>query len=150
MTVALLRPDSLNLPLFLHLVGAIVLVGGLLSVTLLLATALGRAPVRTLLLGVAFRAQLATVLPGWVLMRLAGEWLSSREDPGSPAWLDIGRGIADPGLLVLLGLTALCWVAARRADAPAGPRMARAAAVLAPLYLVALAVAVWAMSAKPS
>jgi hypothetical protein len=148
--LALLRPDSLNLPLFLHLVGAVVLVGGLLSVTLLLSTALRRPPLRTLLVGTAFRAQLATVLPGWVLMRLAGEWLSSREDPGNPTWLDIGRGIADPGLLVLLALVVLSGLAARRPDAPSVPLLVRTAAVLAPVYLAALAVAVWAMSAKPA
>jgi hypothetical protein len=148
--LALVRPDSWNLPLFLHLIGAIVLVGGLLSVTLLLATALGRPPVRALLLGVAFRAQLATVLPGWILMRLAGAWLSSKEDPGSPTWLDIGFGISDGGLAVLLVVTVLCGLAVRRAAGAAPPAAARIAVVLAPLYLAALAVAVWAMSAKPS
>jgi hypothetical protein len=147
--VAVVRPDSLNLPLFLHLVGAVVLVGGLLSVTLLLAGALRRPPAGALLLRVAFRAQLATVLPGWILMRAAGQWLSSREDPGSPTWLDVGSGIADGGLVVLLLIAVLCWLASRRPDAPAAPRITRAAAALAPLYLVALAVAVWAMSAKP-
>mgnify|MGYP003694337199 CR=1 FL=1 len=76
MMVALVRPDSWNLPLFLHVLGATVLVGAI-GATVLIAV---RAPTlrRLLVRTIGF-----LVLPAWVLMRFAGQWIDSREDvPG--------------------------------------------------------------------
>ena len=147
--LALVRPGSWNLPLFLHLLGAIALVGALIAVTLLVVEALRRAPLRPLLLRLALRTHLAVAVPGWVLMRVAGQWLESKEDPGSPTWLSVGFGVADGGAAALVVLAVLLWFAARRPTGSRPPATARIVAVLAPLYLAALAVAVWAMAAKP-
>ncbi len=146
--VAIVRPGSWNFPLFLHLLGAFVLVGGLIAVAVLALQAWRRDnDERLRLWPLAFRTMLLVVLPGWLVMRVAGQWLASREnlDDVEPGWLDYGFFIGDAGLVVLLVLTALTWWSARRGAAWAE----RAAAVLAPVYLVALAVAWWAMTTKP-
>jgi hypothetical protein len=100
----------------------------------------------------AFRTLLVVAWPGFVVMRIAGQWLESREDvPGDPTWLGIGFAVSDFGVLLLIVLTVLAWRAARRPPANPGDRPAtsRAVAALTPIYLLALAVAWWAMSAKP-
>ena len=104
MTVlAVIRPDSWNFPLFLHVLGAMILIGGLLTG----ASSLGfaRGDVRFLRLG--YWSLLAVSLPGWILMRAGGEWIASREGWNksgvpSPTWLDIGFLLADIGGLILL------------------------------------------------
>src|SRR5918911_4122803 len=90
MALAVLRPDSWNGPLLLHLVGAFGLVGGLLAVAVA-TLAPRRLPGSGLLLDrLAFRTLLVVAWPGFVVMRVAGQWLESREDPGDPTWLGIG------------------------------------------------------------
>ena len=77
--VALIRPDSWNFPLFLHVLGAMILVGGLLAGAATLGYARGEA--RFLRLG--YWTLLAVSLPGWVLMRLGAGWIA--EVNGKPA-----------------------------------------------------------------
>jgi hypothetical protein len=61
-----------------------------------------------------------------------------------PTWIGVGIAVGDGGALVLIALTVLGWLSLRRR-----PSFARYFAGLASLYLAALAVAWWAMSAKP-
>jgi hypothetical protein len=138
--VAAIRPDSWNLPLFLHVLGAIVLAGAVASAALASGSAV-------VLRGLPFRILALVAVPSWLLMRLAGQWIDSKEDiQGDPTWLGIGFTVGDFGLLVLLVATVVAWWARRRP----GLRWPRqTAGGLAVLYLLALAVAWWAMSAKP-
>jgi hypothetical protein len=138
--VALVRPDSWNFPLFLHVLGAAVLVGaiGATVVIAIRAPSLRRLLVRT----IGF-----LVLPAWVLMRFAGQWVDSREDiPGDPAWLGIGFGVGDAGLVLLVITALIAWWGLRR---PGRRWPVRAVAVISGLYLIALFVAMWAMTTKP-
>jgi len=138
--VALVRPESWNFPLFLHVLGAMVLVGAVAAT----AIAAGRG---TVLRGIAFRTMLFLVLPAWVLMRLAGQWIDSRENPSDDAtWVGIGFVVGDAGLVVLIGTAVLAWWAYRH---PERSWPGRAVAGVASLYLVALLVAMWAMTTKP-
>ena len=140
MMVALVRPDSWNLPLFLHVLGATVLVGAIAATVLIAvrAPALRRLLVRT----IGF-----LVLPAWVLMRFAGQWIDSRENvPGDPAWLGVGFIVGDAGLVLLVVMALIAWWGLRR---PARRWPARAVAVISGLYLIALFVAMWAMTTKP-
>src|ERR687895_1159523 len=106
MPVFVLRPDDWDLPLFLHVLGAMILVGALCVVVIaLLATWRTReaeeaAPLRRL----GFQALLLGALPSYLLMRIAGEWIASEEDldESDPDWLGVGYVIADLGALVLL------------------------------------------------
>jgi hypothetical protein len=138
--LALVRPDSWDFPLFLHVLGAMVLVGAVAATVI----AAGRG---TLLRGVAYRTMVFLVLPSWLLMRVAGQWIDSKEDlDGDPAWLGIGFIVGDAGLLFLLVTAVLAWWAYRH---PERRWPGRAVVGLASLYLVALLVAMWAMTAKP-
>ena len=140
MMLALVRPDNWNFPLFLHVLGAGVLVGAV-GATVIIAT---RAPAlrRLLVRTIGF-----CVIPAWVLMRFAGQWIDSRENvPGDPAWLGVGFIVGDAGLVLLVVMALIAWWGLRR---PERRWPVRAVAVISGLYLVALFVAMWAMTTKP-
>ena len=138
--LALVRPDSWNFPLFLHVLGAMVLVG---AVGATVAIALGAPDWRRLLV----RTIGFLVLPAWVLMRFAGQWIDSKEDiPGDPAWLGVGFIVGDGGLLLLVVTALIAWWALRR---PERGWPVKAVAVISSVYLIALFVAMWAMTTKP-
>jgi len=149
--VAVVRPDSWNFPLFLHVLGAMVLVGGLLAGASSLAFA--RGDVRFLRLG--YWSLLAVSLPGWIVMRAAGDWIASRqgwtkEGVPSPTWLDIGSSVADIGGVILLASLVLGGIGVRRTREGKGFGLLKATLVLSLVLLAAYVVAVWAMSGKPS
>jgi hypothetical protein len=151
MTVlAAIRPDSWDFPLFLHVLGAMILVGGLLTS----ASSLGfaRGDVRFLRLG--YWSLLAVSLPGWILMRAGGEWIASREGwtkegVPSPTWLDIGFMLADAGAVVLLVSLIVGGIGVYRLREGKGAGLLKATLVLALVLLAAYVVAVWAMAGKP-
>ena len=143
MTVAAIRPDSWNLPLFLHVLGAIALVGAMASAALATRVSGAMATLR----GLPFRILLLVAIPAWLLMRIDGQWIDNKEDiQGDPTWLGLGFAVADAGVVVLVVATGVAWWAAKRPNR-LWPR--RTVAALALLYLAALAVTWWAMSAKP-
>ena len=152
MTVlAFVRPDSWNFPLFLHVLGAMVLVGGLLAG----ASSLGfaRGDVKFLRLG--YWSLLAVSLPGWILMRAGGEWIASREGwtkkgVPTPTWLDIGFLLADAGGVILLISLVLGGFGVRRLRDGKGAGLLKATLVLSIVLLAAYVVAAWAMAGKPS
>ncbi len=154
--LATIRPDDWNDPLFLHVLGAMVAVGGLVLAFVYLAGAWrGQSPQ---LLRAGFRALLFGAIPGYVVMRLAAQWIYTTEGldnaPTDPGWIGIGFGVADFGLLFLLIATITAGVASRRAaadGAAASPPVIgiRVATVLTALMLVAYIVAIWAMTTKP-
>jgi hypothetical protein len=147
--VAAIRPDEVNFPLLLHVLGAMLLVGAVFAVAIALVLgwrradpALDRFGLLTLLVG---------VLPSYVLMRIGAEWTASEENLGdaSLAWLDTGYIVADLSLLVLLVSAVLAGFGLRRMRGGGGRSLARIVAVVAVLLLAAYLVAVWAMTAKP-
>ena len=149
--VATVRTDSLDFPLFLHVLGAMILVGGLLAGASSLA--LARGDVRFLRLG--YRSLLAVALPGWLLMRIGAEWIASREGwthegVHSPTWLNIGFILADAGGLILLVSLIVGGIGVRRLRAGQGATLLKTTLVLSVVLLGAYVVAVWAMAGKPS
>jgi hypothetical protein len=148
--IAVVRPDSFDFPLFLHVLGATVLVGGLLAG----ASSLGfaRGDVRFLRLG--YWSLLAVSLPGWILMRAAGQWIASREGwtkkgVDEPTWLGIGFLLGDLGGLILLISLIVGGVGVYRLRKGKGSGLLKATLWLSLLLLAAYVVAVWAMSGKP-
>lgn len=138
-------------PLFLHVLGAMILVGGLLTGASSLA--LARGDVRFLRLG--YRSLLAVALPGWLIMRIGAEWIASREGwtkkgVPSPTWLDIGFLLADAGGLILLVSLIVGGVGVRRLRDGRGAGLLKATLVLSIALLGAYVVAVWAMAGKPN
>jgi hypothetical protein len=147
--LAIARPDSWNLPLFVHVAGAMLLVGALVVVLVASAGALRRGDGTAALARLSFRSLLLGVLPAYIVMRIGAEWIASEEAVGDPTWVGIGYATSDGGLLLTIVAIVLAWRAARRgADGPGG--MGRAVVVLAGVLLLAFLVAVWAMTAKPS
>jgi hypothetical protein len=151
--VAVARPDSWNLAVLVHVLGAMALVGGLIASAGLLAFARGD----TRLLRLGYWSLLAVSVPGWVVMRVGAEWVYSKEGwddlPSGfdlPAWLDIGFLVADGGALILLVGVILGGLGVRRLRCGGGARLLRATLLLSTVLLVADLVAVWAMAGKPS
>jgi hypothetical protein len=149
--LAAIRQDSWDFPLFLHVLGAMILVGGLLTGVSSLGFA--RGDVRFLRLG--YWSLLAVSLPGWILMRAGGEWIASREGwtkegVPSPTWLDVGSLIADLGGVILLVSLIVGGVGVYRLREGKGAGLLKATLVLSFVLLAAYVVAVWAMSGKPS
>ena len=148
--LAVVRPDSWNLPLFVHILGAMILVGGTLTAASALAFARGDA--RTLRLG--YWSLLAVALPGYVLMRIGAQWIYSKEGlddaPIEEAWTGIGFAIADGGALLLLIALITGGVGVRRLRDGKGTALLKATMVISLILLAAYVVAIWAMSAQPS
>jgi hypothetical protein len=150
--LAAVRPDEQNFPLLVHVLGATVLVGGLLSGASALAFA--RGDVRFMRLG--YWTLLAVALPGYVLMRVGAHWIYSEqgwddlpEGTDEPAWLGIGWIVADIGALLLLISLIVGGIGVRRLGAGKGAGLMKATMVIAFLILAAALVAVWAMAGKP-
>jgi hypothetical protein len=148
--LAVVRPDAWNLPLLVHVAGAMLLVGFVtVAVTSFVRAVRGGEPAGTAVLTrVGFRALVLGAIPAYIVMRGGAEWIASKEGVADPTWIGIGYSVSDGGLLVLL-ITA---VVARRATRRTrdGAAASRVAPALAAFLLVAFTVAVWAMTAKPS
>jgi hypothetical protein len=143
--VAFSRPEF---PLFLHIFGAMVLVG-----------AVAAAVVAQLVPGVgvvdgdrmrrfSFRTLLLAALPAYIVMRIGAEWMYSKEFgdvEDDPTWIGIGYITADLGALLLLIALITAGIAAWKSKT----RLGKASGVVAAIALAGWIVAVWAMSGKP-
>ena len=148
-----IRPEDWNLPLFLHILGAMVLVGALVLVVASLAFARGGDSAAGMRL--AYRSLLFAAIPSWIIMRVGAQWIASKEGLDDldepPAWIDIGFVTSEPTLLLLIIATVCAGIAARRAregDRAFGG-LNKTALVLVSITLLAYVLAIWAMSTKP-
>jgi hypothetical protein len=149
--LATVRPHGWDFPLFLHVLGAMILVGGLLTGAACLAFARGDA--KYLRLG--YRSLLAVALPGWLLMRIGAEWIASKEPWGkngvpTPTWLGIGEAVADLGGLILIVSLIVGGIGVRRLRTGKGATLLQTTLALSVVLVGAYVVAVWAMAGKPS
>jgi hypothetical protein len=147
MTIALVRPDSWNLPLFLHVLGATLTFGTTATVAILAFAGRSAASERALWLrGLAFKIGFFVLVPAWILLRIPAQLIDNKEFPQhEPGWVGVGYPVTEGGALLIILMLILGWVSRRK-------QQSRAAAVvpwLATLFLVALGVAWFAMSAKP-
>ncbi|MFN8632149.1 MAG: hypothetical protein U0838_18065 [Chloroflexota bacterium] len=151
--VAAIRPDQWDLPLFLHVLGALTLVGALALCTVLLTAAWRQGSPEGL--GQALRALTLGALPAWIVLRVSAEWIFEKEGYNdvekTPTWLGIGYMVSDVGFLLIVVAGLLGWFALRRARAdgtrPSGS--VRVAAILVALLVALNVVALWAMTTKP-
>ena len=152
MTYAAVRPDAWNFPLFLHVLGATVLVALLAVAAVVLVAARRAGDDRTATVRLAFRTLLIGAIPAYIVMRAGAEWIVDKESltDSKASWIGIGRGVADGGMLVLIVLTVLAGLAYRRARRGGEPlTLVRWATGLTLLLIVAYGVALWAMATKP-
>ncbi|HXV34616.1 MAG TPA: hypothetical protein VD695_04375 [Gaiellaceae bacterium] len=147
----------MELPLLLHILGASILVGGLITALSFQLVGWAReTPAGAAMLArYGFLSLLVLALPGWILMRAGAQWIWSeqgwddvRDEPG---WLDIGWFTGDLGLPVILVTVILAGLGARRLRQSGGTTssLVRGATALTAIMLIANVVTVWAMSAKP-
>jgi hypothetical protein len=145
-----IRADEVNFWLLIHVLGAFLLVGTLvLALTaLFLAWRDGSEASARL----AFRSLLIGVIPAWIVMRVAAQFLLDKEglEDAELAWIEIGFITAEPGFLLIVVSTVLAGLAMRRARRGEGAGTGvKVAAVLASVMVVAYVVATWAMTNKP-
>ena len=152
--LAAIRPDEQSFALLLHLVGATIAFGGLLAC----ATSLLLARGETRLLRLGYFSLLLVSLPGWILMRAAGQWLFDQQNwselPSNlndPAWLKIGFIVADWGGVLFLISLAVGAIGLRRLQTGNGSAaLLRSTMVISLILALAYAIAVWAMTGKPN
>jgi hypothetical protein len=131
--------------LFVHVLAATALFGATGAVAVLGLAARQRTD-QLPLARAAFWTLLLLAVPSWVLTFTFGSWTKSKAHwPDGLAWIDIGFRVTDGGLILLLVSAAVAYRWTRRPD---NSWSASAIAVLASVYLVALAVAWWVMTAK--
>jgi hypothetical protein len=148
---------TLEFPLLLHILGASILVGGLIAALSfqLFGWARETPAGAAMLARYGFLSLLVLALPGWILMRAGAQWVWSEagwdDVPSEPAWLEIGWITGDLGGLVILVSLILAGLGARRLRLSGGTTstLVRIATVLTAIMLIAYVVTVWAMSAKP-
>ena len=148
-----MRPDDINVALLVHVLGAMVLVGGLLTAASAAiigwrdeGIALGRFSYKTLL-WVAF--------PAYIVMRVGAQWVEVKENlddlAEDPAWIGVGYITADLGGLLLIIALILGGIGLRRArNGGGGSGLLKATGVIATLLVAVYIVAVWAMGGKPT
>jgi uncharacterized cupredoxin-like copper-binding protein len=152
--LAAIRPAGQDFPVLLHIVGATIVFGALLAS--IVSLALARGQVR--LIRVGYFSLLFVALPGWILMRLAGEWVYRKQGWNDapdqlkdPTWLRIGFGVADwGGLLFLLALVVGGVAVLRLRSGKSGAGLLKVTMSIAVVLAVGYVGAVWAMTGKPN
>jgi hypothetical protein len=150
MTVSVLGASRPFWPLFLHILGAMVLVGAAATgAVAALASASSEQGGR--LRRIAFRSFLLVALPAYIVMRVGAEWIYDKEygdlvPEYEPTWIGIGYITAEGGGVLLVVTLLLSGFSVRTGR----PGHARAAGILAAIATIGWLVAVWAMGGKPS
>jgi hypothetical protein len=149
--LAATRPDDQNLAVFVHVIGAMVLLGGLVTGGTALVLGWREATARLLRFG--YFTLLAVALPGYIVMRIGAEWAYASgpwdDLPEDPAWVGIGYIIADAGALLLLIALIVGGIGVRKVRNGGGAGLLKVSTVIALLLIAAAVVAVWAMAGKP-
>jgi hypothetical protein len=152
MTVlALIRPDSWNWALLLHVGGAMILVGGLLTAGA--ASMLMKRDATGTLAVFSYRILLMVGLPGLILMRAGAAWIYDKEGwtgDNDPAWLGIGFLTADLGGFLFIIALITGGIGLRRfRRGEGGEGLLRTSGIIALVLLAAYVITIWAMGGKP-
>jgi len=165
------RPDSWNVPLLIHITGAMILVGGVLGAAAALALAGG--DIGKVKLG--YYSLLFVAFPGLVLTKIGATAIWSKESShgfigaafphtDDPRWIMIGGTALDGGAGLLVLALILGWFGVRRMSggesdfltkvpvvkSMSGETLVRATTIISVVLLVGYALAIWVMSTKPS
>jgi hypothetical protein len=148
------RQDSWDLPLFIHILGAMILVGALTlsAVSLIGAWRSGSAALTRL----GFMTLFYGAIPGWIVMRAGAAWIANKEGLDNEdidlTWINIGTTMADLGFVLLIVSTVIGGLVIRRIRRNGGGPWisSRIATGLVSLLLIGYLVAVWAMTTKPT
>jgi hypothetical protein len=144
------RPDEWNLPLFIHILGALTLIGATTLAAVSLAGAWRDGSVALTRLG--FRALLWAGLPSWILMFVGAQLIADKEglQDADVTWINLGYMASEPTLVLGIIATVLSGLALRSAGGADAPNVkVRIATGLVTVALLAYLVALWAMTTKP-
>jgi hypothetical protein len=153
MTELLIRPHSWDLPLFVHVAGAMMVYASLVvAFAVLVLARRSEGDLRSAITRFGYRTLLFAGIPSYLVMRIGAEWVLGRENLNENAtWIGIGFMTADVGGLLLIIATILTGLGARRLRAGGGgARLATVGTFLAGFVIVIYTVAVWAMTTKPT
>ena len=146
--LATIRPDDWNLPLFAHVLGAMLLVGATAAAASFLAFARGDERLSR----VGYRTLLVVGVPSYALMWGGAHWIYAKEGlderPLEFAWEAIGFAVTEVGAVLFVAALILGGIGTRRLP-EGGAGALKATLVICLLLLAGFAVAVWAMAAKP-
>ena len=141
--ISVLGASRPEFPLFLHILGAMILVGAVTAALVAQLSAVGPTD-GDRLRRFSFRTLLLAALPAYIVMRIGAEWMYSKEFGDSkaddPTWIT-----ADIGALLLL----LALVTAGIASWKSKDGLGKVSAVIAAIALAGWIVTIWAMGAKP-
>ena len=148
-----MRPDDINVALLVHVLGAMVLVGGLLTAAS--AAIIGWRDEGIALRRFSYKTLLWVAFPAYIVMRVGAQWVEVKENlddlAEDPAWLGIGYITADLGGLLLIIALILGGIGLRRSrNGGGGAGLLKATGVIATLLVAVYIVAVWAMGGKPT
>lgn len=150
--LATIRPDDVNVALLVHVLGAMTLVGAL--VTAAAASAVGWRAEEATLRRISYKTLLFVALPAFIVMYAGALWTYDEENLDAlaeePAWIGIGFLTADLGGLLLLIALILGGIGLRRSRSGGGGALLRASGAIATLLVLVYVVAVWAMGGKPN
>ena len=148
--LAVVRPGSWSLVLYIHVVGAVALVATLIVALYPVLNARRRGDDAAARF--AFRTMWMAVLPALIVMRVGAQLIVSKEhlEDSDLSWIGLGFGIADGSALLVLITILLTGLAVRRARGGSAGGLLRAATVLIGIVLIADVVAIYAMTAKPA
>ena len=150
--LAAIRPDDVNVALLVHVLGAMVLVGAL--VTASTAAIVGWRDESAGLRRLSYKTLLFVGLPSWIVMRVGAQWVYAEENldelAEDPTWIGIGFMTAEGGGLLLLIALILGGIGLRRfRRGDGGDKLLRASGIISLVLLAAYVVTVWAMAGKP-
>ena len=151
-SVTSLRAGDVNFPLFLHVLGAGLLVGLLFAVAFAVVLGWRREGDTLGLTRFGLLTLLIGVFPAYVLMRVGAQWTEAAADYPEgfdPAWIGIGYMTSDAGALLIIVSMILSGIGLVKLRKGGGIGLARAVGIISLLLLAAYVVAVWAMTAKP-
>ena len=143
----------MDLALFVHVLGALLLTGALVLTAIYLFGAWRSGSAASLRL--ALRSLTLGVFPAWIVLRGSAEWIADKQGYADldeqPDWIGIGYMATDLGLLLIPISGLLGYLALRRArgGGAGASTAARVAAALIALLIVVNVVAIWAMTSKP-
>jgi hypothetical protein len=154
---AVIRASDVEFPLFVHVLGAMLLVGALFTAAVALVLGWRREQAGDVATLTRFGLWTIAVgaVPAWIVMRIGAQWTYSEagwdDVEEEPAWLGIGFITAEAGGLLILISLILAIVGLRRTpgEGTAPSTIGRVVGILSLVVLAAYLVAVWAMSAKP-
>jgi hypothetical protein len=152
MSLAAVRVEDVSI--FLHVLGAMVLVGSLvLAGSVLTGVWRDGSAARARL---AYKTLLIAALPAWLVTRVFAQIVLDKPAydvavDDEHAWIEIGFISTEPMLLLLIGAIVAAGVGSRKALREGGPvgTSARVATVLTWLLVLVYVITIWAMTAKP-